>query len=97
MIKLDTSGKRIYYSLNYDCTEAFVEKLQQLLSRKKNRAEQTLHRNGELNEQNEYFFQQNHCFYRCGMQPCLRMHEQRCAGNSPAEKYSANHAGTRPD
>ena len=34
MIKLDTSGKRIYY-LNYDCTEAFVEKLQQLLSRKK--------------------------------------------------------------
>lgn len=35
MIKLDTSGKRIYYSLNYDCTEAFVEKLQQLLSRKK--------------------------------------------------------------
>ena len=35
MIKLDTSGKRIYYSLNYDCTEAFVEKPQQLLSRKK--------------------------------------------------------------
>lgn len=35
MIKLDTSGKRIYYSLNYDFTEAFVEKLQQLLSRKK--------------------------------------------------------------
>lgn len=35
MIKLDTSGKRIYYSLNYDCTEAFVEKLQQLPPRKK--------------------------------------------------------------
>ena len=35
MIKLDTSEKRIYYSLNYDCTEAFVEKLQQLPSRKK--------------------------------------------------------------
>lgn len=35
MIKLDTSGKRIYYSLNYDRTESFVEKLQQLLSRKK--------------------------------------------------------------
>ena len=64
---------------------------------KNNRVEQTLHRNGELNEQNEYFFQQNHCFYRCGMQPCLRMHERRCAGNSPAEKHSANHAGTRPD
>lgn len=56
MIKLDTSGKRIYYSLNYDCTEAFVEKLQQLLSRKNNCARQTLHRNGELYEPNEYFF-----------------------------------------
>lgn len=31
------------------------------------------------------------------MQPCLRMHERQCAGNSPAEKYSAYHAGTRPD
>lgn len=35
LIKLDTSGKRIYYSLNYDCTEAFVENLQRLLSRRK--------------------------------------------------------------
>lgn len=56
MIKLDTSGKRIYYSLNYDCTKAFVEKLQQLLSRKNNCARQTLHRNGELYEPNEFFF-----------------------------------------
>ena len=34
MIKLDTSGKRIYYSLNYDRTEAIVENLQHLLSHK---------------------------------------------------------------
>lgn len=35
LVKLDTSGKRVYYSLNYECTEAFVEMLQKLLTRNK--------------------------------------------------------------
>ena len=44
LIKLDTSGKRIYYSLNYDCTEAFVEKLQKFaLEKKISRAVLVLH------------------------------------------------------
>lgn len=33
LVKLDTSGKRVYYSLNYECTEAFVGMLQKLLTR----------------------------------------------------------------
>ncbi len=33
LIKLDTSGKRVYYSLNYDCTENFIGMLQKLLVR----------------------------------------------------------------
>lgn len=34
LIKLDTTGKRVYYSLNYDCIESFVGMLQKLLCRK---------------------------------------------------------------
>lgn len=39
LVKLDTSGKRVYYSLNYECTEAFVGMLQKLLTRNNDSAQ----------------------------------------------------------